>query len=482
MRRVTRRLRRWLYLGHRWLGIACCVLFAIWFASGVVMMYVAFPNLDAKERWAALPDLSWSKVRISPDQAMAAAELKTFPRELRLVMQDGEPVYRLPGADGQRKAISAVDGRALGDISPETAVAVARHHPAAVAPVLLGIVDRDQWSVTARFDPLRPLFLIGLGDAAGTELYVSQRSGEIVLDTRRHERAWNWLGAIPHWIYLTVLRQDAPLWRQVVMWTSGTCLLVAVSGIWIGLLRAGLRRRYASGRITPYRGWMAWHHLTGLLAGIVLLTWMFSGWLSVNPFDLFARRSDSRAAELRYAGHDAPTIAATLPALDLPGVVEARFIWVGGTPLMLLVHRDGSQSVADPASGASRTLSSERIFDAATRLLPEATMTLRQRLDQPDAYWYSHHQHRVLPVLRAGFDDAAETWFHLDPTSGEILGRSDRSSRLYRWMFNALHSFDFAFLIAHRPAWDVVVIVLSLAGLVISISGIVIGWRRLRRA
>ena len=36
-------------------------------------------------------------------------------------------------------------------------------------------------------------------------------------------------------------------------------------------------------------------------------------------------------------------------------------------------------------------------------------------------------------------------------------------------------------LLAYRPAWDLVVIVLSLAGLVISVSGVVIGWRRLVR-
>ena len=38
-------LKRWLYLGHRWLGIVTCLLFAIWFVSGVVMMYVGFPAL-----------------------------------------------------------------------------------------------------------------------------------------------------------------------------------------------------------------------------------------------------------------------------------------------------------------------------------------------------------------------------------------------------------------------------------------------------
>jgi hypothetical protein len=44
-----------------------------------------------------------------------------------------------------------------------------------------------------------------------------------------------------------------------------------------------------------------------------------------------------------------------------------------------------------------------------------------------------------------------------------------------------LHSLDFAILLRNRPLWDVTVIALSAAGLVISLSGIVIGWRRLVR-
>lgn len=481
MSSVVRRAKRWLYLGHRWLGIAGCLLFAMWFISGVVMMYVAFPHYDKEERWAALPDLAWQHVALSPDQAMQAAGVTHYPRDLRLVMLDTEPVYRLLDWLGQRTTVSAIDGRKIDQVSADQALGIARHHPAAAAPQLIETVDRDQWSVTSRYDSFRPLYLIGLGDTAGTELYVASRGGEIVLETTRQERIWNWLGAIPHWIYFTVLRQDGPLWRQVVLWVSGILMMVAASGIWIGLLRAGLRRRYASGRITPYRGWMAWHHITGLIGGVVVLTWMFSGWLSMNPGEAFARRGESRDMLQRYAGHDAPTIAAKLPTTLLPGVVEARFAWIGGTPLILLGHRDGRQTVADPDDGTAKRLPEETIIAAATRLLPDATMVLRQRLERYDAYWYQHHRQRVLPVLRVGFDDPASTWFHLDPATGELLGRSDTSARSYRWLFNAPHSFDFPVLLAYRPAWDLVVIVLSLAGLVISVSGVVIGWRRLVR-
>ncbi len=33
----------------------------------------------------------------------------------------------------------------------------------------------------------------------------------------------------------------------------------------------------------------------------------------------------------------------------------------------------------------------------------------------------------------------------------------------------------------YRPAWDIVVILLSLLGTIVSVSGVVIGWRYLRR-
>lgn len=49
-------------------------------------------------------------------------------------------------------------------------------------------------------------------------LYVSSTTGKVVLDTARQERFWNWLGSVPHWLYPRAMRENQPLWRQVVMW------------------------------------------------------------------------------------------------------------------------------------------------------------------------------------------------------------------------------------------------------------------------
>ena len=81
------------------------------------------------------------------------------------------------------------------------------------------------------------------------------------------------------------------------------------------------------------------------------------------------------------------------------------------------------------------------------------------------------------PVYRSRCGDV---WFDVDSADGGILQRLDASRRAYRWFYSALHTFDFPVLMAH-PHWrDGLVVGLCALGLVFSITGIVIGWRRLR--
>lgn len=137
-----------------------------------------------------------------------------------------------------------------------------------------------------RFDRHRPLFRIALGDAAGTEIYVSSRTGEVVLDTIRSERGWNWVGSVLHWIYPTVLRSNWSLWDRVVSMVSLVALIAAVLGAVLGFVRIRIGgRRIAS----PYRGWHALHHIIGLVSTAFVLTWIFSGWLSMDHGRLFSR-------------------------------------------------------------------------------------------------------------------------------------------------------------------------------------------------
>ncbi len=102
-----------------------------------------------------------------------------------------------------------------------------------------------------------------------------------------------------------------------------------------------------------------------------------------------------------------------------------------------------------------------------------------ERLTQYDDYYYARRNDRPLPVLRLRFDDPDGTTLYINPETATIESRIDHSGRWRRWLYNGLHSLDFPLLWERRPLWDVVVLGLSLAGLAFSLTGAVIGWKRL---
>ncbi|KTR83748.1 hypothetical protein NS277_07195 [Novosphingobium barchaimii] len=484
-RTAWKRAKWWLYWLHRWTGIALCVLFAVWFVSGVVMMYVPFPSFRAEERVAGAAPIDWRQVKIGPAAALAAVGSKHFPDEFRLEMAGGEPVYRISSKD-TRQSVSARSGKAFGPFDAAHAGRVAASFGrAGVSSV--DLVDRDQWVVTRAYARLAPFWRVRLDDGRATDIYVSRSTGEIVQNTDRPERLWNWLGAVPHWIYFTALRTHQEPWRQTVLWASGIGLVGAALGIWIGILRVRVRRRYKSGSISPYRGWMKWHHLAGLVGGAFLVTWVFSGWLSMSPFGGFGT-GDAEAIKARYIGKQEPRftdpdLVKLAQAAD--NAVELRFVYIAGRPLIMAVSNSG-QITSLAGSTALPTRPDLRTMQAiAVKAVPAGRMTASEILTSYDRYWYStgnpRTDQRPLPVLRLKFDDPEQSWLYIDPKTGQLVGQSSKGRRTYRWLFSALHSFDFPALLAVRPLRDALMIILSIAGLIVSVSGIIVGWRYVAR-
>ena len=47
---LSARAKRLTYLIHRWTGVAACVLMALWFVSGIVMLFIGYPKLTPCEK------------------------------------------------------------------------------------------------------------------------------------------------------------------------------------------------------------------------------------------------------------------------------------------------------------------------------------------------------------------------------------------------------------------------------------------------
>jgi hypothetical protein len=485
--RAWQATKRWLILVHRWVGVVLALFFAMWFASGVVMIYVPYPRLTEAERLAGLVPLDAPAVRVSPADALARSGADGWPRRLTLGMLEDRPVYRILPAGGPWRAVYADDGSVHAGLEADAARRIAARFAGRPAGGAVQALEADQWTVTNGFIRAhRPLLRVALGDARGTELYVSQRTGEVIRDTTRRERFLNWLGSVPHWIYPTVLRERPDLWRDVVIWLSAAGIVGAVTGTMVGIVRVRTRG-YRSGRASPYRGWMLWHHLVGLGAAVCVLTWMVSGFLSMNPGRVFTPGAPDTEALARYRGTvPAATLAALPPSPPVAHAArELELTAVAGRPVWIARGPGRPPAVLDAAAVAPRwqeAVEEAHLRNAARALLPDAPVASIERLEHPDAYYYGRHEPRPLPVLRVRFGDPVATWFHLDASTGELLGSMDGSRRAYRWLFNALHSLDVAPLFDRRPLWDAVVILLSGLGFAASATGAVIGWRRLRRA
>ena len=444
---------------HRYVGLAVGVLMLMWFASGIVMLFVHWPEVTESEREAGLAPIAWTHCCTFGD-TQDVQEVK------RAVVEDlaGRPVMRF---DGQ--VLDLESGRPVHAVAASEAAHVATAYATAAGvsgwPRSPERVERDQWTVTGYFDRRRPFWRFRFDDPKATDIYVSAHTGQVAQVTDRPTRVLNWLGAIPHWLYPSVLRADTQLWTQVVIWTSILGTFLTLTGLYLGIVAW---RPWGDQRLTPYRGLMAWHHLTGLAAGLLTLTWVASGLVSMNPWGFLESAPDERAEQL--------TGAFTFGDVR-QAVLAARAAGATATTLETAPFEGRLYLMADEvrldAAGRPAPLSELRLATAARRLGPARRQDL---ISGEDAYYFGHHEPVKLPALRVELADGVR--FYLDPKSGQVLSRVDGAARGYRWLHEGLHRLDFVRGLDRGAGWAAAMTALLLfAGFGVG-TGVWLAWRR----
>lgn len=493
------KLMRWLYLSHRWLGIGMCLLFAMWPLSGMVMMYVGFPELTETERYAGLPVLDAEQIRVGPSKLLQRASPDVPVTQFRLSNVSRRPAYLLKQAEHPWQGLYADTGEWLEKPTAEDAASAARTFFRArqaerkpIEVLYQGMLEMDQWTVSGALNSHRPLHKVVLHDAAATWLYVSSSTSQVVRDVTRNERVWNWLGANLHWIYPVQLRKHRTVWANLLIVLSLVGLASVLSGSVIGVMRLCVRRRYRENNVSPYQGVMKLHHIAGLACALFLTTFMFSGFMSMTPWGLFDANTsftqqlwryqqpvDIRSSKPVYS--TAEEIRQLLRQHQTDDIKELNWHWLAGRSVLALNHSpDVFQSVYGKNQLTEASLAPQ-IQSATSHLLPDSEVASTEYLEDYDSYYYSHHErYRPLPVIRVKFSDPESTWFHIHAQTGQLLGRLTFKDRVQRWLFNGLHTLDFSVLIYYRPLWDILLILLCSAAALFSLTSITIAWRRLR--
>lgn len=491
-------MKRWVFLVHRWTGVAACVLMALWVFSGAVMLFVGYPSLLPAERLGALPALATTGCCLPVESALRHSRSAEAVQQLTLTTIAGRPSYRVKEGDGALRVVDATTGAVAPPVNDATVLHSAQAFLPGAAGTLQGRVEDDRWTHSGLLDPHRPLFKVQMDDAAGRLLYVSSATGEVVMDVPRLQRHWNYVGAWLHWVYMFRDGSRDLVWSWLVIALSAVGTVSALTGALVGIWRWRFSGCYKSGAKTPYREFqMRWHHVTGLVFGAVLVLWIFSGLMSMNPFGIFSPagpRPDLGAYRQAGPGQVRPAIG-TLEALHLLraegfDVREMHWKVLGGQPYLLALDGTGATRVVTSADGAYRVrpgLDAAALEQAARQLLPHEVDSARW-LDAFDAYYYRRGEAsmyagavRALPVLKVQFRDPGQTIAYISPDSGDVVLSLDQAQRTGRWLFNFLHSWDLAWML--RPAWlrDLLLVLLSIGAFALSVTGVVLGYRRLVR-
>ncbi|HYR91531.1 MAG TPA: PepSY domain-containing protein [Terriglobia bacterium] len=500
------RPRKSLILAHRYLGIVLSLMFVMWFVTGIGMIYSrGMPRLTPQVRLSRLSPLDLAQVRLSPSEAVEHAELDPPGGRVTLLTVNERPAYRF----GNSATVFADNGEFMDEVDFAAAIRIAGRFmnvPEERVHYAGQLTRPDQWTLTQTRQ--LPLYKVTVDDAARTELYVSAPLAEVVQVTTRGSRILSWVSTIPHFLYFAPLRLTDGLWVKAMTWTSGLACVLALLGIALGVVQYRRKRPHI-----PYSGWMRWHYLTGLVFGVLTLTWAFSGLLSLEPWAWTEK--DTVERQVRQAFTGGPLDLASFPAMDSTAwgrILEGRpareiefarifdesyYIvrtspedqslvgWPDGGHQPYFVSRDPDAArfvvAANSLKVNQTSFDTEVIVNRLKQANPGAPVIESAVLTEYDSYYYSRDRQAPLPVVRVKLGDSDKTWVYVDPGVGQVVGQVNRFNRVERWLYNGLHTLDFSFLYYNRPLWDSVVILLSLGGTAVSGIGLFMGLKRIRR-
>jgi uncharacterized iron-regulated membrane protein len=477
-----RRMDRWLSWLHRWAGVVLSSLFLIWFLSGAVLHFVGFPGESGDPEELPPTAIALDRVAVAP----AAATKGPDADGLRLISVAGRPVYVVSHSDGSLTAVAADTGEALPLFSAATAQKAAELFDGVRALRVSGPVEYDQWIVPNEFDAYRPAYRVLMSDASGTELYVSARTGEVVQKITAAERKWNWCGAILHWIYFTPLRKNAWAWSNVVWYTALVGMISVIIGIWLGFVRFINNRAARRRGISPFRGWMRWHHVIGLFACVVVLGWLLSGWTSMDDGRIFPTGTPTQGEVdglrgLPFSGLVQTVTAADLRAAGTAGEISLEAI--GGRPFLEVwppksLHRHVLSLGTNPEAAP-------QIGDSELQAALSAVWPGRIRGQVPrDQYDALYRLGEYMPTSAVGYrlSGPGDWRVYVDGDSGQLIILLGPGRRAYDWLFFALHTLNFPGLLDHPFLRTVIEMLLLAVGTAFCATGVVLSVKRLKRS
>ena len=468
---------------HHYLGTFFFLLFLIWFLSGFVMMYKQFPFLSEQDRVNSHLEgkLSLDEGQL-PERVFRNDSILNIHKFL-INRQLNRTIYHVETSDGRIISRYADNGEKV-FIDEQKAKRIALGTVKGSFKSSVAVMNEvDQWIPRPRYLKHLPVYKVSFDDHQQTKVYVSSLTGEVISLTNQLDRFWAWVGAIPHWVYFKDIRLHPTLWSQLVMCLAGFGFVMALSGMITGFARYKKKPKANFKRFK--NKWYNIHYYFGLGFGVFVCTWIFSGFMSMTPFDWVPSTvldeedqlewqkesftlnsfSNDRWAEFVHQIRDREILEVDFFLFNKGMFARVQSSTKGATLLSL------DQNVSIPT--AKEFQQSIALFDSSDPIRENIY------LEEYDSYYYSRRQDKPLPVIRITRESGLS--YYINGSTVEILYVCNSQNRLERWLYHGLHSLDFSFLYSNGILWDVVVIILLLGGTVISITATGLGIKFIRR-
>lgn len=477
---------RCLRLLHKILGLLLSVLFLMWFTSGIVMIYHSFPRASQEKRIKNLVELSGDRL---PDMGDV---LNTLPDSARvqsvsLEMSSGRPVATLRGR--------AVPEKMYIDTSTPVEPFTEQKIPQIVAEWCTAPVERidtlyklDQWIPFGRLREELPIYKFHFADPERHQLYISHKNGRVLQMTDKDERFWGWLGAIPHWVYFTTLRQEQSLWINFVKWSAGIGAIMCLVGWFLSVWIAWKNRDKPWG--SPYKKrWFHWHHVGGLLFGIFAATFAFSGMMSLTDIPDWMKKTPKESRQDRRPprmGERGEMFRLDMYSLDYRTAIDATpgakaIEWASWNqhPYYRITTDSTSYNIdaSDSLHVHPFVLTEEMINRGMEKMYKDSAVWRLDLLTEYDEDYFSRKKENTpLPVYRVIVDDDMHTRHYYNPQTLRQQ-RIDDDGRTRRFLYSGLHSLRFKFLTDRPILWNIVMYTLMLGGTFLSLTGVVLTFK-----
>jgi hypothetical protein len=474
-------MKAFIYLLHRYLGLLLAPMVLLWSFSGLVLMYVPFPELPEQKRVVLLPTLQLANCcdsafydNIIPADVKGVA-LETLNNEAVIKVTDSNNVLRIYSLNSP-------------SLFPEIDQALARSITQTVSDLRIkqiDLIEMDQWTIYSTYHKHRPLYRVSFSDDEATELYVSSTTGEVVQLTTRFQRNWSWVGTVAHWLYPQFLQQHPKFWYGLFVGLAMFSLLLVLTGVWIGLKQL---KNFSS----PYKGINLIHHWGGVVVSAVLCAFLFSGILLMNPggFIKYERVNTydafGRTLERLDVVNSLITLGQKAEMFSENSIVNITMSPWNNKPYWFVTSHNGEVTHYDEHFVTAK-IEQAQLEKIGVKLggddAAEEKSSIKQYLMiAEDSYYYSHKRKVELPVWKIERDSGdSEQVFYVSPTTGKLLKTVDSSTRINRWLFSALHHWDFSHTLRQRPLWDFVLVAIMLILILFSLTGLYLSVYRLKR-